>query len=227
MWLQWLRTEASESSTKSSTQGLPDAWEPSGDTGVNLQGFRFFGAVGWQDSGRFALWNGEGMAQVGWGRADISCGHPKLGSWNEIELQFQPRSRKGWSALELSWLRFVRIIIVLAVQYGKEVYVLTFSKFLKRFHWNTCNVFHFYCSMFQCVSFLPSLVPGVRSMGPGLSMSLQGIQSITQIIPTSEACWRWVDIGDMVCSLCPLNCFWVFYKTQEVAFLVFVSSSFL
>ena len=148
MWLQWLRTEASESSTKSSTQGLPDAWEPSGDTGVNLQGFRFFGAVGWQDSGRFALWNGEGMAQVGWGRADISCGHPKLGSWNEIELQFQPRSRKGWSALELSWLRFVRIIIVLAVQYGKEVYVLTFSKFLKRFHWNTCNVFHFYCSMY-------------------------------------------------------------------------------
>ena len=96
-----------------------------------------------------------------------------------------------------------------------------------RFLWNTCNVFHFYCSMFQCVSFLPSLVPGVRSMGPGLSMSLQGIQSITQIIPTSEACWRWVDIGDMVCSLCPLNCFWVFYKTQEVVFLVFVSSSFL
>ena len=29
-------------------------------------------------------------------------------------------------------------------------------------------------------------------------------------------------IVDMVCSLWPLNCFWVLYKTQEVIFLVFV-----
>ena len=38
---------------------------------------------------------------------------------------------------------------------------------------------------------------------------------------------RWIDIVDMVCSHWPLNCFWLFYKTQEVVFLVFVSPYFL
>ena len=52
----------------------------------------------------------------------------------------------------------------------------------------------------------------------------QGIESITKIIPTPEACW--VDIVDMVCTLWPLNYFWVFYKSQEVVFLVFVSPYF-
>ena len=52
----------------------------------------------------------------------------------------------------------------------------------------------------------------------------QGIESITQIIPTAEACW--IDIVDMVCSLLPLNHVF-FYKTQEVVFLVFVSPYFL
>ena len=53
----------------------------------------------------------------------------------------------------------------------------------------------------------------------------QGIESITQIIPKGEA--YWVKIVDMVCTLCPLYCFWVFYKSQEGVFLVFVSPYFL